>query len=445
MVALFKRTQHFLAVDLWRIKLRNLPTWKRHSLGFLKIFFIAIREFIDDKCSEKASALTYLSMLSLVPVIAMIFAIAQGFGIKKLVIDELERYFNGQQEVLEQVTPLAERMLSTPGGGAITGISLVFLIYTVIRLLTNIENSFNNMWDIKENRRWERKISDYVAVILLGPLLVIIASSATIFVKDQIQGFIHQFEFLGHLRSGIYYLLRLLPYTILWLLLFGLYLVFPNTRVKVFPALLGGIIAGTLYQLNQQAFISFQFAFARYNAIYGSIAFLPLFLIWLQLSWLIVLFGAEIAYGAQYVNQWTIKSDNMKINLDHKKKLALLLLYKIVRHFERGEGPVPLAQLSESVSVPRKYINDITSELEKAQLVVRINKEDPSFQPAFDIHQMDIYTVLSKYEQAGMGEFDTKRSEEFEAINKALDAINANWKSTEKNILLKDLTKQYAA
>lgn len=444
MVAQIKQAQQFFEVDLWRIKLRSLPRWKKHSFGFLKVLFIAIKEFIDDKCQEKASALTYLSMLSFVPVIAMIFAIAQGFGIKKLVLAELERYFHGQQEVLNQVTPLAERMLSTSGGGVITGVSLVFLIYTVIRLLTNIEAAFNNMWEIKESRRWERKISDYVAIILLGPVLVIVASSATIFVKDQIQGLIYDFEFLEHFRSGIIYLLRLLPYTILWLLLFGLYLVFPNTRVKVFPALLGGIIAGTLYQINQQAFISLQFAFARINAIYGSIAFLPLFLIWLQISWLIVLFGAEITYAAQYVNEWSMKTDNLKLSLGHKKKLMLLLLFRIIKRFELGKGETKLSDLAEEINVPRKYINDICYELEKSKLIARTDSDDTSFLPAYDIHKLDLYTVFERYESLGMGEFDDKKSDEFKAIEESLEEIEAKWKSSKENILLKDLTLNVA-
>ena len=186
--------------------------------------------------------------------------------------------------MLNNVLPLAQKMLSGASGGIITGISLVVLIFTVIRLLMNIESAFNDMWDIKKSRRWERKISDYVAVILLGPILLIVASSATVFVTSQIQSLITEIEILSQFKSGIFFLVKLLPYTLIWLLLFLLYLIFPNTRVKVFPALLAGIVAGTLYQLTQWGFINLQFAFSRYNAIYGSIVFLPLFLIWLQVE-----------------------------------------------------------------------------------------------------------------------------------------------------------------
>ena len=431
--------RQFIEVDLWRIRLKSLPKRKRVLFGFIRVWVIAIKEFIHDKCAEKASALTYFSMLSLVPVIAMVVAIANAFGVRELMERELAKYLSGQEEILEQVLPYADKMLTGSSGGIVTGVSIVFLIFTVIRLLMNIEAAFNDMWDIKHNRRWERKISDYVAVILLGPVLLIVASSATIFVKDTIQEFITSIEFLGQLRSGIIFLLKLLPYTILWLLLFGLYLIFPNTRVRFWPALAAGIVAGTLYQLNQQAFISLQFAFARYDAIYGSIAFLPLFLIWLQISWLIVLFGAEICYGVQYIDQWEMNSEKLKISLSHRKKLMLLLLYRVVKSFEMGEGPYTLNDLAGSVNIPRRYVVDICYELEKSKLITRVDGDDVAYQPSFDINKMDLSTVLNKYESEGMGDFDPRKSKAFQSIENALEEIHEKWKAGSANVLIKDL------
>ncbi|WP_425391226.1 YihY/virulence factor BrkB family protein [Ekhidna sp.] len=433
------QVQQFIEIDLWRLRLRDLPKRKRYVFGFLRIWVIAIKEFIVDKCAEKASALTYLSMLSLVPVLALLFAIAKAFGIRGLVESELELYFKGQTEVLEQVIPFVENILSAKGGGIIAVSSAVFLLYTVIRLLMNIEEAFNDMWDIKKSRRWERKISDYVAVILLGPILMIVASTATVFVKDTFQQFISSIEFLGEFRTSIIFFVKLIPYTILWILLFGLYLIFPNTRVKFFPALLGGIIAGTLYVLNQQAFISLQFAFARYDAIYGSLAFIPLFLIWLQISWLIVLFGAEICYGAQFMDQWEMNSEKTKLSLSHRKKLTLLLLYRIVKKFEQGKGPMSLNDLGSQVNVPRRYVVDICDDLDRSGLITRVENDDTAYQPSFDIHKMDIYTVLDKYEKEGMKDFDPRKSKAFVAIEEALKNIEAKWQKSDSNVLLKDL------
>ena len=433
------QVRQFIEVDLWRIKLKSLPRRKRFLFGFIRVWVITIKEFLNDRCAEKAPALTYFSMLSLVPVVAMVVAIANAFGIRELMEKELAKYFSGQEAMLENVLPFAEKMLNRSGGGIVTVISMAFLIFIVIHLLMNIEAVFNDIWGIKKNRRWERKISDYIAIILLGPVLLIVASSATIFVKDTIQEFISNIEFLGQFRSGIIFLLKLLPYTILWFLLFGLYLIFPNTRVRFWPALIAGIVAGTLYQLNQQAFISLQFAFARYDAIYGSIAFLPLFLIWLQISWLIVLFGVEICYGVQYVNQWEMNSEKLELSLSHQRKLMLLLLHRVVKKFEKGDGSLSLNELAGIVNIPRKYVVDICYELEKSRLITRIESDDVSYQPGFDINQMDLHRVLSMYEKEGMGDFDLRKSKAFESIEHVLEQIEGKWKKSDRNVLIKDL------
>ncbi len=429
----------FIEVDLWHLKLKKFSKRRRFLYGMLRVVIISFREFVKDKCTEKASALTYFSMLSAVPVLAMAFAIAKAFGLRKLMEEQIKTYFEGQDKILDSLLPAVDNMLNSSSGGVVTGISIVVLIFTVIRLLINIETAFNDMWDIKKSRRWERKISDYVAVILLGPVLLIVASSATVFVKDTIQNFITDIEFLGQLKSSIFFLLRWLPYTILWFLLFCLYLIFPNTRVKVIPAIVASIIAGSLYQLNQQAFISLQFAFARYNAIYGSIAFIPLFLIWLQISWLIVLFGAEICFAIQFVDHWKMDSEKLKINFSHRRKLTLLLLYRIIKKFEREGGPLSLSTLGEMVNVPRRYLKDFCYDLEKSKLIVRAEGDEEAFLPNFDINKMNIHTILFKLENEGIGAFDSNKSKSFQNIESALESIETKWKSSKENVLLKDL------
>lgn len=431
--------KRFIEVELWLIKLKSLPRKERWLYGFIRVWIISVKEFMDDRCKEKASALTYFSLLSVVPVLAMLFAIAKGFGLEKLLEQQLSTFLSSQEEMLHNVLPFAQRMLDSANGGIITGISLVFLIFLVVRLLMNIENAFNHMWDIKHSRRWERKISDYVAVILLGPVLLIVASSATVFVTGQIQSVLTAFEIFNPIKSGIFFMLRLLPYTLIWLLLFLLYLIFPNTRVQPFPALMAGILAGTLYQLTQWGFINLQFAFARYNAIYGSIVFIPLFLIWLHLSWLIVLFGAEFAYGIQYVNEWTLKSEHLTVSLNQRRKLMLLILYRIVKKFEKKEGPMTISNLVEVVHVPYKIVIDICRELEHAQLITKINSNVPACQPSFDINKMNLHTVLEMYETDGVGDFDDEKTKAFISIENALKEIENRWKDSPSNKLLKDL------
>ncbi len=434
------KLRKFIEVDLWRLRLGTLPKRERYFFSFIRVCIISVKEFIKNKCAEKASALTYLSMLSLVPVIAMLFIIAKAFGIQELMDRELNIYFSGQTEILIQIRPFINKILDSQGEGIVAGISAIFLIYTVIQLLINIERAFNDMWGIKKSRKWERKISDYVAIILLGPIFLIIASSISIFVKDTIQDMVSHWDTMIQLKSGIIFLLTFLPYTILWILLFGLYFILPNIQVKFKSALFAGIIAGTLYQVNQQVFISMQFAFARYNAIYGSIAFLPLFLIWLQISWLIVLFGFEVCYAFQYINQWEMSVEKLKVSYDYRRKLTILILYRIIKKFEKGNGAISINNLGKIINVPIRYINDICFKLEKSGLINRLDTKEKSYQPSFDIHKMDLGMVINKIENEGMGEFDSKQSTAFKNIEISLTKIEDIWKKDNKlNVLIKDL------
>ena len=439
MFKFFKNASSFLKKDVWQKDLNTLPKNKRWLYSIIKVLVMTIKEFIDNKCVEKASALTYFSMLSIVPVMAMFLAIARGFGFDKLVQTELSRYLN--EDILDKVIPWSQKLLDSTSGDVVTGISLLFLLYTILRLLENIETSINEMWHISKSRQWNRKIADYVSVMLLSPVLFVIASSTTLFVTGQIQSLVTQLEFLNEIKSGIFLLLKLLPYTLIGILFTLLYIIFPNTKVKFIPALIGGILAGTSYQINQWGFVHLQFLFVRYNAIYGSLVILPLFILWLQISWLIVLFGAQLAYAIQYVKGWFFDNEKLIISLGHTKRLMLLLLYKIIKNFKNNEGAILRSELANGMHVPHRHIHIICEKMERAGLVIKTNNEDISYLPAFDIQKMDIQTVLAKYENEGLKDFDNTRSKTFTAIDKTLKKIDDVWKNNDANLKLKDLKK----
>jgi len=436
-----KQIKHFFLVDLWSVKLKNLPRRKRWLFKFLRIWMITIWEFKKDRISEKASNLTYFTLLSIVPVIAMAFGISKGFGLENVLERQLSNFFTGQEEVLENVLSYANKMIESANGGVITGIGLVILLYTVLRLMNNIEVTFNVMWDIKKHRPVHRKLADYISVMILGLLLILLSSSITVFIASEVSKLgASPGEYSG-LKSGVLAIIRLIPYGLIWLLLFLLYLIFPNTRVKIVPALVAGIVAGTAYQLTQWGFITFQFAFSRYNAIYGSLAILPLFLIYVQLSWLIVLAGAELAYAMQHYDTWVPESENMKMSWLHKKKVALLLMHRIIKRFEEGKSPTTVRQLASKGSVPYRFILEICYDLEKAGLINRMggDRDEDRFQPAFDIQAMDIVNVLKTFESEGLSDFDDQKSQIFQKIENAIDSMDELSKNSEHNKLVKNL------
>jgi len=433
--------KQLLSFDIWRIQIENQPRYRRWILKFVRVVIITFSEFHKDRVHEKASNLTYFTLLSIVPVIAMAFGISKGIGLEKLLENELGNFFKGQEEVLTYVLGFASKMIDSTNGGIVTGIGLVILIYTVMRLLNTIELTFNVIWDTKKSRPLHRKLTDYMSVMILGVLLILLSSSATVFIATEIQKLEYDNGVFIGLKSGVLFLINLVPYAFIWLLLFLLYLIFPNTRVKVFPALIAGIIAGTAYQLTQYGFINFQFAFARYNAIYGSLALFPLFMIYLQLSWFIVLFGAELSYAIQYASTWEPDNENLKLSLGHKKKIMLLLMHRIVKRFTDQKEAVSVKELALMGNVPYRFIREICYELEKAGLISRLEgeKEEDRYQPAFDVQQMDIITVLAKYEAEGLGQFDKAKSEEFMSIEKSLEEMDTLLTKSKSNVLLKDL------
>jgi len=433
------RLKHFLEIDLWKVKISTLPKTKGLLFFQLRVWIISFQEFKKDNITEKASALTYFTLLSIVPVIAMAFGISKGFGLEIVLKRELERYFAGNEMVLEQTLEWSSKMLDQANGGIISGISFVFLMYAVLRLLYNIEMSFNSVWGTK-SRSWQRKISDYIAIILLGPLFIILSSSATVFVTSQVQNLASEVSVLSYIKPAILLGLKIVPFSLIWILMFLLYIIFPNTKVKLKPAIVAGILAGTLFQLTQWGWINGQVYLSRYSTIYGAFAALPLFMIYLQLSWLIVLFGAEYAFAMQNANTWEHKNISESLSGIHKKKMCLLILRHIIKNFELGNPPMTISQISGIVHVPYRFVSKILKELEAAGIVNKVASEEyDMYIPALDINRIDVHLVLRKLDYKGFDELKTNEDEIFESVENAVLEVDDSIKLSKVNKLLKDV------
>ncbi len=405
----------------------------------IRVWIITFAEFKKDKITDKASALTYFSLLSFVPVLAMLFGIAKGFGLQEYLMRELERFFGGQEAILNQALEWANNMLERADGGVIVGISLLFLVYAVLRLMNNIEIAFNEIWDTK-SRSWQRKLSDYVAIIMMGPIFIVLSSSVTVFVTAQIATLASEVEVLDYIRPIILIGLKFFPYMIIWVLLMVLYIIFPNTKVKIIPAIIAGVLAGTLFQLTQWAWIKGQVYLSSYNAIYGAFAVLPLFMIYLQLSWLIVLLGAESAFAIQNANTWEYKHAGMKMSLNHRKKVTLLILRHIIKNFEMGNRPLNLSDLSGIIQIPYRFIRDICRELEEVGVLNRVlDEESEMYQPAVDIQRIDVHMVLRKLDYKGFDQLKTNEDEVYQEIEHLMDDLEGALKKAPSNKLLMDI------
>ena len=432
---------HFLEVDIWRTSLTGLPRFKGFVYRIIRIVLLAVKGFNRDDCASQASALTFLSILSVVPVLAMAFGVSKGFGLERSLRTYVLESFAGHEEIMTQSFEYAQKMLDSTKGGLIAGIGLVILLYTVMRLLHNIEVTFDKIWDIRKHRTFVRKLTDYLAIILIGPILVILSSSATVFISTQIKYLTEQISLLGAVQPLILFGIKLIPYTLIWLLFTLTYIILPNTRVTLKSGIIAGIIAGTLYQLVQWGYINFQVGVSRYNAIYGSFAALPLFLIWMQFSWLIVLLGAEISFAHQNADKYQFDNDTLQISPRHKKLIALLIVKKIVGCFQKGDPPPDIDTLAREVEVPIRFVSKIVQELLDAKVISEIvsHDADSGYQPAIDINKINIQFVIDKLESRGLNDVCVAQSDDMEKINSSLVAIDQELINSKSNKLLHKL------
>ena len=326
--------------------------------------------------------------------------------------------------------------------GVIAGIGVLFLFWTVISILGNIEESLNHIWEVRKSRTLMRKFSDYLAIIVITPFLIVISSSITVVVASQIQLIIQKIALLGPLSSVILFLLKLLPYMSIWALLVLNYLVIPNTKVPVQSAVLAGVLTGTLYQIVQWVYIKFQIDVAHYGAIYGSFAALPLFLVWLQLSWLIVLFGAEIAYAHEHLETYGFNPDYSRINLSSKKLLVVRIFHLLVKNFHQGGDPLCATRVSRDLGIPLRLTRQFLAELTRAGLVVETAKDkknEVTFQPGRDIEHLTVQDALDAYEGQGTTRIPIPSSEEATRISLLLKEIEKALQEGPGKTVLKEI------
>ncbi|MGA8179432.1 MAG: YihY/virulence factor BrkB family protein, partial [Desulfobacterales bacterium] len=336
-LALKAKVIDFIRTDIWRVRSKDLSRTRYLLVKQLRIIILAVRGFRKNKCPLSASALTFYSVLSIVPVVAMAFGIAKGFGFQNILEKQLLEKFQGQEEVMNRIVSFARSLLDNTKGGIIAGIGIIFLLWTVIKLFSQIERSFNDIWDVKTPRTFARKFSDYLSIMLISPILFILSSSVTVFISTQITAIAQKVALIGMFSQVIFLMLQFIPYGLIWILFTFMYMLMPNTKVKFSSGLVAGVVAGTVYQIAQWAYITFQVGVAKYNAIYGSFAALPLFLIWVQLSWMIVLSGAEISFAYQYVDTYEFEPDGRPISPAFKKLLSLQISRLVISRFLKAE------------------------------------------------------------------------------------------------------------
>lgn len=428
------RLSRFFSTTLWELEPEAFTGARRYAVKYLQIVALVIRDFRDDNCLLRASALSFSSILSLVPFFALAFAVLKGFGVhNKLEPFILEKVTAGSAEIVDRIITYINNTNMTSMGA----IGLVTLIITVVNLLGNIEEAFNVIWGVRETRSFYRKFSDYVSVIITGPLLLLAAFSITTTLTSQSAvKWLVRTSYLGDL---LLFCIHLAPYLIISLALVFLYIFIPNTPVRFKSALVGGILAGSVWEFAQWGYIHFQVGVARYNAIYGTLALLPIFMVWIYASWLIVLLGVEVVYAHQNIRTFRRELHNPALSHRLKELLALAILQDIAESFHFERHPWTPEQLAEDLDIPVRVVRELLALLIETGYLTETAGERPTYLPARELEHIVIEDVLATLKNHGDGFKITRLTEGEVRLQEILDRVEASGAAALEGVTLRDL------
>lgn len=435
----FKQVYLFITHDVWRITEYELSRSKRIPYRLVKVIVIAFRGLTRDKLVVRASALTYSIMFAIVPLIALFIAVGKGFGVDYVIRQWLEEALIAQKELIPFIMEFVERYLETAQGGVFIGIGIVILLTSVMNFFQQAEEAFNSIWEVKKSRSILRQFTSYFSSLFLIPILVVLTSGLSIYFNNLIT----QLQFLNILTPLLKFGMKFAPYLMSWILFTVIYIVIPNTRVKFSNGLIAGIIAGTAFQFFQALYIYGQVYLARYDVVYGSFAAIPLLLLWLQISCLIVLLGAEISYASQNLQNYEYEGDSNNISIRYKKFLSLFLTYVIVKRFENNQTPLRNDEIASIYQLPIRLVNQLLTELSESGIIIEILDDDlrtKSYQPALDINQLTVSMLMDKFETKGSDLFLSDKNPELDDFwQKHLDLVRSFSNEKLKQLLVKDI------
>ncbi len=428
----------FFKIGIWR-DFSKKPKHIRYAVVMLRMLILAIERFTTKRIIDSAAALTYSTLLAIVPILAVVFAIARGFGYNKYIEQWFRDVLSSQPQAADTIVGFVNSYLIHTQSGIILGIGLLVMLWTVTILIRNIELAFNKIWQVKKPRSLFRTVTDYMGMFILAPIIIVFTSGISIFVATLTSGT----DGLEVLAPMVRRLWEFTPYVLMSAIFIALYVFMPNTRVKIRCAIGPGILAGVAMQGLQLVYIHSQIWMSSYNAIYGSFAALPLFMLWIQISWNICLFGAELCYTSQNMEEFAFRTETYEISPRYRIMMAMMIMSIICKRFEKGEKPYTALELKLLTNIPIRITQQLLYELMDMHFVSEITSdekgEESVYQPAEDLSRLTVGLLIDRYETTGKWELSLNMEGlSREKWNEAI-ANHANYLKTQKNILLKDL------
>lgn len=433
----FQHFREFVQYDLWRHPhVKTQDPKKRLWYRVLQTVILVARGFKNQALVVRANSLSFALLFAFIPMLALIYAIARGFGFEEMVSQQLAGSFLAEANVAPVLLEWVERYLETARGGLFVGIGLVVLIWAVYAFFNMLENSFNSIWNVKKTRSFARRMTNYVMTLLLVPILVVVTSGISIFLNST--------EILASVLSAIEplrkFMLRFIPFVATSAVFTWIFMAIPSTQVKFSSAIIPGVLMGFLYQVVQALSMFLVVLFTRMSIVYGAFSAIPLVLIWLHITCWLLLIGAELAFAIQNNELFAYERDLETISRRYKDYVMLYLLSVIIRRFEQGEQPETAHEMATANQLPIRLVQQLLSRLEETNIVRRVlseQEENPAFVPAMDTHQITVEKVLGRVAAHGTEAFLQHTPPEMQAFwQRYLQMCEAN---TSDNILVGDL------
>ena len=427
-----KEILEFFTDTIFRKEFRS--SWLNWLVRQYKLFFYTARGLQEHRTLVRCAALTFYTLISIVPILAVVFAIVKGFGIIEDLIANLYSLFPKNPEIIDYVVEFANKALDNTKSGVVAAVGIITLFWAVIRVFGSIEDAFNNIWEVTSTRSLARKYSDYIAVVVAAPILWAAANGINTYAQSL---------FGGIEAAWVVWVSKLMSIVVMWVMFAFLYYIIPNTKVRIGSAIMAGVVAGTAFILFQWGYFYLQVVITSYNAIYGSFAALPLFLMWVQYSWMILLFGGELAFAYQNVDKFDEERESLHVNYDSRRKVLLATMLVVIRHFVKGKGAISLSEIKQALNLPTRIVNSVLRSLVEAGLLIELPSEGKEFEeefvPAKEVSTFTIYNILEAVEQSGSIDLDLNSSAELQEVSVELERIKSEARASEQNLKLVDI------
>jgi len=393
MVELIKKVNDFLTKDLWHLDTGSLNRFRSLLVYLLKLIYATVKGFTENELTLRSMSLVYTTLLSIVPLLAFSVSILKAFGV---VENQLEPFLNNFLEPLgekgSEITTQILEFINRINFGVLGVVGLLLLIYTSVSLIMKIEDSLNHIWKIKRGRSIIRRLSDYITILLIGPVLMFAAIGLT--ASFESNAFVQKVLSIQPLGTLLLFGAKLIPYLIVFLVFTFIYVVIPNTKVKFKSAFIGGALAGIAWQTTGWVFAISVAKSTKYAAIYSSLAVLILFMIWLYVNWLILLIGAQIAYCHQNIKTLDLGRTIFQLSSKVKEKLAFLVMYLIGYNFYHNEEKWTFDSLVKHLGLPQESVDTTLKELKDKKLILEVGDEPTFYLPAKDIEVITLAEII---------------------------------------------------